>query len=82
MEADTRGCFSNPETGKQSGAWVAVWVGGVTSPAKQTFSWVDRASWKIHMFKYKVERAVCSAGKVGRTIFCTYLIDSLYELYY
>lgn len=76
MEADTRGCFPpNPETGKRSSAWVAVWVGGVTSPTKQTFSWVAQASWKIHVFKYKIQLAVCSTGKVEPTIFCANLTD-------
>jgi len=48
MEADT-------EAGKWSGSWLAVWVGGMNSPAKQNLSLVCRALWKIHVFKYKIQ---------------------------
>lgn len=62
---------SRPQ-GRASGsaAWVTVWVGVMNSPAKQTLSRVHRALWKIHVFKYKIEVAICSAGGLLPTVLC------------
>ncbi len=71
IKVDIRAVSKLQGRGERSGAWVAVWVGVTISPAKQTLLRHEQAAWKIHVFKYKISLAVCSAaGLVHRAPCC------------